>query len=268
MLFGADRPDESSLLVLSPEEVIARLAARASPGAALAFDADGTLWSGDIGIDAFEALLAKGGVRSWALAALRGEAEAFGIEVSDDPNDQARALYRAYQRGVYPEGRAFSMMAWAFAGYREDEMRAFASELIEDVGLAARVHAEVLPVIRWALDQSMPRLVVSASLLAVVQIAIESLALPMTEIFAMTPAVEQGIVRPRVLKPETYGAGKIEALRAAAPDRTLLGAFGDSVFDLPMLCQAEIAVAVRPKPELRAHAASCPGLIELAPSVR
>jgi phosphatidylglycerophosphatase C len=254
--------------VLSPEEVIIRLAERASPGAALAFDADGTLWSGDIGIDAFEALLAKRGVRPPALSALRSEAESFGLEVVDDANEQARALYRAYQRGVYPEGRAFSMMAWAFAGHREQEMRAFACQLVEDVALATRIHAEVLPIIRWAFGQSMARLVVSASPIAVVQVAIEALALPMTEILAMSPAVERGIVQSRLLSPVTYGAGKIEALRAGAPDRALLGAFGDSVFDLPMLCQAEVAVAVRPKPELRAHAASCPGLIELAPRVR
>src|SRR2546430_8159881 len=100
MLFGADRPDDSPLCVLSPEEVVARLAERASPGAALAFDADGTLWSGDVGIDAFEALLAKRGVRRPALAALRSEAESFGLEVVDDANDQARGLYRAYQQGV------------------------------------------------------------------------------------------------------------------------------------------------------------------------
>src|SRR5256885_1362526 len=99
MLFGADRPDDSPLCVLSPEDVVARLAEGASPGAALAFDADGTLWSGDIGIDAFEALLEKRGVRGLALSALRTEAQSFDVLLHDDPNDQARELYLAYQRG-------------------------------------------------------------------------------------------------------------------------------------------------------------------------
>jgi phosphatidylglycerophosphatase C len=268
MLFGDDQPGESPLSVLSSEEVIVRLAERASPEAALAFDADGTLWSGDIGVDAFEALLEQRGVRPLALAALRAEAESFSVETSNDPNDQAERLYQAFKRGVYPEGRAFPMMAWVFAGYREDEVRAFASELVERVALGARVHGEVLPVVGWAVGQSIERLVVSASPIAIVEVAIERLALPMTGLFAMSPAVEHGVVQPRVLEPVTYGAGKIAALRAGAPGRALLGAFGDSVFDLPMLCQAEIAVAVRPKPELRARAASCPGLIELAPRVR
>jgi phosphoserine phosphatase len=268
MLFGADQPGESPLSVFSSEEVILRLAERASPEAALAFDADGTLWSGDIGIEAFETLLETRGVRSPALAVLRGEAESFGIETSDDPSEQAKRLYRAYERGAYPEGRAFAMMAWAFAGYREDEVSAFAAELVERVGLAARVHEEIMPVVRWAVGRSIERLVVSASPIAVVRVAIERLALPMTGLFAMSPAVEHGVVQPRVVGPATYGAGKIAALRAGAPGRALLGAFGDSVFDLPMLCQAMVPVAVRPKPELRARAATCPGLIELAPRVR
>jgi phosphatidylglycerophosphatase C len=268
MLFGDDQRGESALSLLSSDEVILRLADQASSGAALAFDADGTLWSGDIGIDAFKALLEKRGVRPLAQAALRAEAELFGVETSDDPNDQAEELYLAYQRRTYPEGRAFAMMAWVFAGYREEEVTAFAAELVERVALATRVHAEVLAVVRWALGQSIERLVVSASPIAMMRVAIEHLALPMTGLFAMSPAVEQGVIQPRVVEPVTHGPGKMAALRAGAPGRALLGAFGDSAFDLPMLCQAQVAVAVRPQPELRARAATCPGLIELAPRVR
>jgi phosphoserine phosphatase len=68
----------------------------------------------------------------------------------------------------------------------------------------------------------------------------------------------------RIDEPATYGAGKTAALRAGVAGKVLLGAFGDSAFDLHLLREARLAVAVRPKPELRARAAECSGLVELA----
>ena len=101
MLFGADRPDDSPLCVLSPEDVVARLAEGASPGAALAFDADGTLWSGDIGIDAFEALLEKRGVRGLALSSLRTEAQrATASAGTGRPSSRAASARSASMRAV------------------------------------------------------------------------------------------------------------------------------------------------------------------------
>ena len=252
--------------LVSSEEVISRLSERASPGAAVAFDADGTLWSGDIGVDTFESLLERRAVRAEAGPALRREAESHGLEAASDPNDAARTLYQAYERGSYPESRAFQMMAWAFAGYREAEARAFGLEVIERVGLAARMHPEVTPILRWAATRSIPVFVVSASPTLVVRAAIERLALPVAAVFAMSTAAPGGVIAPEVTGAVTYGAGKIEALRRGAMGATLLGAFGDSVYDLAMLAEAMVGVAVRPKPELRARAGAYPGLVELAPA--
>jgi phosphoserine phosphatase len=248
----------------SSEEVVAKLAEHVSGGAAIAFDADGTLWSGDIGIETFEHLLETRSVRREAGPALRREAEAHGVETADDPTDAARALYRAFERGAYPESDAFQMMAWAFAGHRKAEARAFGLEVIEKVGLAARLHAEVLPILRWAEEKAVPLFVVSASCTIVVEAAIERLRIRATGVFGMSPAVENGVVLPRVVPPVTYGAGKVESLHQGAPGARLAGAFGDSAYDLAMLCEARVAVAVRPKAELRARAGACPGLVELA----
>src|SRR5690349_11483861 len=109
----SSRPEStvpSPLAVLSSGEVVARLADQSAPGGVLAFDADGTLWSGDIGVDGFEALLAARGVRPLAAPALRREAAACGLGEIEDPNDAARALYEAYQRERYPERSIFEMM--------------------------------------------------------------------------------------------------------------------------------------------------------------
>src|SRR5690349_14780355 len=78
---------------ISSEDVVGRLAAaRAatnSPDVLLAFDADGTLWSGDVGNDLFLELLAAQAVRQAAYPALVREAETFGIAYSGNAVDIA-----------------------------------------------------------------------------------------------------------------------------------------------------------------------------------
>jgi HAD superfamily phosphoserine phosphatase-like hydrolase len=254
----------SMLPLLSSDEVVARLAELVVPGAALAFDADGTLWSGDIGIDAFEHLLERRAVRPEAVPALRNEAESYGLTTSG-ATEMARALYEAFASGVYPESPAFQMMAWVFAGYTEAEARDMSLEVVEKVGLAARLHPEILPVLRWATDNGVRVLVVSASSSIVVRAAVERLGIVASEVIGMSAAIEDGVVAARVVEPITYGPGKVEALRRSARGAKVIGAFGDSLYDLPMLCDATLGVTVRPKPELREKAAARAELVELAP---
>lgn len=258
--------------LVSADEVIARLESlvlsvgRSRADTLLALDADGTLWSGDVGIDNFEALLQKGAILPAARSFLRDEASSAGLALADEPTAQARILYDAFERGVYAEERAFRVMACAFAGYRENEVRAFAAQVAETTGLRARLHPEVIPIVAWAARQGIPRYVVSASHALVVRSSIELLGLPIDGVFAMSQLEEGGRLAARLAEPVTYGAGKTEALRQGCAGKTLLGAFGDSAFDLHLLRDARLAVAVRPKPELRARAAECVGLVELAPA--
>jgi len=101
----------------------------------------------------------------------------------------------------------------------------------------------------------------------VVESSIEFLGLPIDGVFAMSQVEEDGVLVARLAEPVTYGRGKTEALSEGVAGKVLLGAFGDSAFDLHLLCEARLAVAVRPKPGLRARAAECRGLVELAPAV-
>jgi phosphatidylglycerophosphatase C len=274
MSSGSDVASGAPLPLVSSDEVIARLDALAvsshlSRGQMLlAFDADGTLWSGDVGIDNFEALLAEGAVLPAALPLLRGEAASSGLPVAHDATAQARILYEAYQRGAFAEENAFRVMACAFAGYRPDAVRKFAAEVAEASGLEARLHPELGPVVAWAERQGIGRYVVSASHALVVQSCIELLRLPIDGVFAMSQAEEEGLLVARLDEPVTYGAGKTEALRTGVAGKTLLGAFGDSAFDLHLLRAARLRVAVRPKPELRRRAAECSDLLELAHAAR
>ena len=260
------------LALVTSAEVIARLEAIARSIAGppaeslLAFDADGTLWSGDVGIDNFEALLHTSAVLPAALAMLREEARGANLPLEDDPTAQARILYDAFLRDAYHEERAFRMMAAVFAGYREDDVRAFAAAVAEKTGLRGRIHPEMRPILDWAARSRVPVYVVSASHALVVQSSLEFVGLAVTGLFAMQQAKEDGVLAARIVPPVTYGAGKTEALRAGVAGKTLLGAFGDSAFDLHLLRDAKLAVAVRPKDGLRARAAECTGLCELAPA--
>ena len=274
MSFPSTASSTSPLPLVTSDDVIARLEGLvASLGhepkdMLLAFDADGTLWSGDVGIDNFEALLAQGAILPAALTTLRDEAASAGLPLADDPTAQARILYEAYARGAYPEENAFRVMACAFAGYREEAVRRFAADVAGATGLPARLHSELTPIVTWAARQRIPRYVVSASHAIVVKSCIELLGLPIGGTFAMSQAEQNGVLVARLHEPVTYGAGKTEALCAGVAGKMLLGAFGDSAFDLHLLREARLAVAVRPKPELRARASECDGLVELAPAAR
>ena len=250
---------------LSTVELIARMEQRRREGDALACDADGTLWSGDIGIDAFSTLLEEKRIRPPALAALNDEARQLHLDPLTDPNEQALRLYQAFEAGTYPEDRAFAMMAWALAGHSAREVEAFAAEVIEKKALASRVHQELLGIVMWARRERVPLYVVSASPEWIVVPAIERLRLHVTRTLAMKPASDGETLLARVSGPLTYGRGKVAALRSALGSGRLLAAFGDSAYDLPMLVDAEIAVAVRPKVELRSRASECPQMVELAP---
>jgi phosphatidylglycerophosphatase C len=259
----SDRVTRAPLPVVTPESIVARVRMRAASGGALAVDADGTLWSGDIGIDAFTTLLAERMIREPALAALNDEARLLHLEPLDDANEQAARLYHQFEGGNYPEDRAFAMMAWVLAGYAPEEARAFATHVVETKELGARLHGELVPVLLCAAQEKVPVYVVSASPEWLIGPAVEMLRLPVTHVFAMKAAEDGGRLRSRVTGPITYGQGKITALRKAIGQSPLLAAFGDSPYDLAMLAQAEIPVAVRPKPDLVARAAECPNLVQL-----
>ncbi|MCC6557362.1 MAG: HAD-IB family phosphatase [Polyangiaceae bacterium] len=252
-------------------ERIERVARTGGGGAAaLAFDADGTLWTGDVGIDLFEAFLEARGARAEAEEALRREAEAHGVAAEGGAHEIARALYDAFNAERYPEDRAFAMMAWAFAGWAEDEVAAFAERVLEARGIDARIRASLRAVIDWARARGVDVVIVSASPRVIVERGVRRLGVAPGRVFAMTPAVRGGRLAPELAEPPTYGDGKVRALARAVPalaagagESPILAAFGDSAYDAPMLRAARVPVAVAPSPRLAALAGTIPGLLVL-----
>jgi phosphoserine phosphatase len=241
-----------------------RLDGRAPGRLAVASDCDGTLWSGDVGEAMFERLLAERAVREEALAALAAEAERYGVDAATtEPNALTIALYQAFQRGGYPEGRAYELMAWAFAGWSRAELAALADRVLDAFALerAADERRATHEVLAWAERRGLEVWLVSASHVAVVKAAAARLGLGRARVVAMTPAEEHGVQAPRIVPPAPNGDGKVAAIRSAAPALELVAALGNSVHDAAMLAAAELPIAVAPEPGLRTLALA--GLVEL-----
>jgi phosphatidylglycerophosphatase C len=261
---------------MPPLEPVARLLPRLAearrrlgPDALLAFDADGTLWEGDVGFDTFDALVGARAVRADALEALRDEARRHGLAPGPDPNDLARALYEAYLAGAYPEDRVCSMMAWAFAGFRKGECEAFARDVVASARLDRRLQAEIEPVLAWARDERVAVWIVSASPRASVEAAARALDFDPRNVIAVTPAEgPDETLLPRTLEPMPYDQGKADLLRQATGGAPVIAAFGNGAFDAPMLWLAAHPVAVRPSPALLGRLASTPAAITLEPAAR
>jgi phosphoserine phosphatase len=82
---------------------------------------------------------------------------------------------------------------------------------------------------------------------------------------AALPRYQDGRMVADVVRPIPYAAGKVHNLRARIGEtRTLVAAFGDNAFDVAMLSQASVPVAVRPKQRLRDRAADVQLLVEIA----
>jgi len=256
-----------SMQIQTVDEVWARIdAAAASAGGrgVIATDADGTLWTGDVGEDLFHAFVERGIVHPEAFEAMRREARDHALSDAGTGQEVARRIYAAYVAGTFPEERCCELMAWCFAGWTRAEVAAFARDAIERVGLGARMHGEVLTLLDRARKAGLEVLLVSASPIAVVRVAGARAGFEEGQIVAARSGFDGEVMRAEVERPIPYGAGKVVRLREhLGTDRPLLAAFGDNAFDVDLLQSARVGVAVRPKPRLRERAEKVTGLVEL-----
>lgn len=234
---------------------------RRTPGGALAFDGDGTLWSGDVGEDFFHALLVDG-LRDAARAALSAEAQAEGVAAAGTATEIAHLIHQAYLAGSFPELRICEIMTWAAAGWGRAALDEYCSALVKKVDLASRLHQEAVQVVEHARRRGIEVFIVSASPAPIVEQAARLVGIDRDHVIAAREARDgSDVVQCAVDRPIPYGDGKVTRLRErVAAHRRLYAAFGDNAFDVPLLREAELAVAIRPKARLVARAAEVPGL--------
>jgi phosphatidylglycerophosphatase C len=250
------------ILSVSPAQLVLELESRlrADRPSALAFDADGTLWSGDVGEDVFRFAVTHGRLREAARAEIDAQARSRGFECATDVNATAKLLFDAYLAWRYPEREICELMTWCFAGYSLPEMVDLAREALAVTQHAHRLNEELRPILEFARKNQLRTIVISASPRATVEVAASAWGFEAQDIAASTPRVVSGVIAPEMADALPYGAGKCVAGRALLGTSHWLGAFGDNVFDLEMLLEAELGVAVRPKPALRARLAEIPGV--------
>ena len=253
----------------SVDEVLLRIeeAERRAPGGAVAFDGDGTLWSGDVGEDFFAAAVASDRLTPLAREALAREAREHAVAVEEDLDAAAlaRRIHAAYMADAFPEERMCEIVTWVTAGWTVAELDAFCARVCEGLDLPSRLHPETIAVLRWADARAIPVHLVSASPRAIVAQAAKVVGIDPARIVAAREAVLGERVAPAAVRPIPYGPGKVTRLREQLGPRPLHAAFGDNVFDAAMLREAAVPVAIRPKPRLVARAAEVPGLRRLLP---
>ncbi len=248
-------------VVSALEQARARVEKTAKP--MLVFDADGTLWTGDVGLDLFVHALESSSFKPEARDALAAEAATLGlVSASLSAVDVARALFVAYEADRYDHARAYAMMAWAFAGFSEAEMLAYAELVLEKVRIGERLIDSSRAALEWAQQEGINVTICSASPRAVVEVGARHFGLAPRDVIAVTPSVTASVLQPRLVDGALpYAEGKVARLRSERASFHLLGAFGDSAADAHFMRLAEVPVAVQPSSALRALLPEIPRVI-------
>jgi phosphoserine phosphatase len=229
----------------------------------IAFDADGTLWAGDVGEDVFEAACHTGFVREEPREALEGVCIAHGLPVKGSPSELAWRIYSAYRNGAVAELLTCEVMTWAYAGHSIDALVRFARDALTERRLADRVRRELEPVFEFAVREEVRTVVVSASPEVIVAEALVIAGLTVAALKGARPVVTDGTIQPRLSGRVPYGPEKPVAGRELLSGCDWLGSFGDNAFDVEMLRAARIGVAVHPKPALAARLAELSNVVVL-----
>ncbi len=230
----------------------------------LAFDADGTLWRGDVGSDLFRGAIERRAFQPEAAELFDREARSIGLRTDGDLTDVATRLLEAFHSGLWEDGPAAVAMAICYVGVAPDTLTALADEVLAAAGIEARLHPGVVEILAWANHRNVRVHVVSASPIAAVVAGVRKMGITSEQVIAMRTALRSDGKLAMELEGESvYGEGKVRALETALPTSTILGAFGDSAGDAFMLRKARVPVAVGPTPRLLEVADTVDGLVVL-----
>jgi phosphatidylglycerophosphatase C len=239
--------------------VIASLRTRTD--AVVAFDADGTLWSGDSAEDVFHAAIKDRLLRTEALGPLQAIAREYALPSSNDANTLAAAIFSAYAQGCFPERVVVEVMTWCFAGWSVHQLADYSRCVLGQCRIEQRLNQELLPVIEALRAQGIRAVVVSASPRTIVEQAAVHLGFAARDLAASTPLIEGGRILPHMERATPYAEVKCAAARELFGEAEWLASFGDNVFDIEMLLAAKLGIAVCPKPALLSRLAQLPGVL-------
>ena len=198
----------------------------------VAFDCDGTLWSGDSGETFFDWEIKQDVVPSEVAQAMR-------------------ARYAEYKAGKVSEDDMCGEMVTMHRGMDESVVMQAASEFMER-SFPGSVFAEMRELVLRLHDQGCEVWAVSSSNEWLIRAGMRTFGISEDRILAAKAAIENGIVSDRILRVPS-GPGKPQALREVVR-KNIDAAFGNSRWDTDMLAIAQHPFAINPNPDLEATA--------------
>lgn len=195
----------------------------------VAFDCDGTLWSGDAGEGFF----------SWEIGHRL---------VSSEIGRWARARYADYKAGKVPEDVMCGEMATMNHGLRDDILQQAADKYFPE-GIGPNIFPEMRELVHRLREDGCDVWAVSSSNQWVIRAGMRDFGIPWDRILTAEAVVENGVVMDRLVRIPS-GSGKADALREVLntpPDCS----FGNSIWDREMLEMSQHPFAVNPTPDLR-----------------
>lgn len=216
---------------------------------AAVFDADHTLWAGDLGDDAFLKALAERRLRPEAQPAVAEILARSGEAPSGDVHTDAARVHALYKADQVSEQDIIALELVCYAGWTVDEVRALAREILA-AGLEERFHVEAEPLLRALEGLGYAVHVVSGSAHWLVEAAVEGLGIHAQHVLGARVHLEGERLGTRLHTPLTFWEGKLTAIESWLEHRRPRLVFGDSAGDLAMLVSAQLPVAVNPRPGL------------------
>ncbi len=195
----------------------------------VAFDCDGTLWSGDAGEGFFWWELEQG-------------------LVSEEIQRWARPRYKDYKAGKVPEEVMCGEMVTMHRGLQEEVVQQAVDTWFPQA-MAHNIFPEMRELVRCLHQAGCEVWAVSSSNQWVIRAGLRYFEISPDHILAAETAIKNGIILERLLRMPS-GPGKAEAIRNAVRG-TLHCAFGNSIWDREMLEMSQHPFAINPNPNLK-----------------
>ena len=189
-------------------------------GSAAAFDADGTLWAGDVGELILQAMIGL------------GQAPHDAIQIYEDLLSRDAPAACAY-------------CVELLRGTSLDALEAWSRELVK-TQLHGPLYDPVVGLAQALASRGCEVWVVSGSNRWTVEVAVDAAGLDPRRVLALSCPVKNKQLTGEVDRPLTCAEGKVTALRAAT-SKPLIFAAGNALYDLALLDHAERQLVVAPR---------------------
>lgn len=213
----------------------------------VATDADGTLWSTDVGDELFVDLGERSDFRGLAGSRLRSRARDILGELPADDLSLAHALMARYRAGEIAIGPMCELQAEALGDRSQRDLSALFDRVAERVALTVR--PEVRELLRTLASMGYTVHVVSGSHGDAVERCLVRAGIPFATVAGARLEREGDHVLPSLAGEIPLFDAKVRALSAASAWPASLG-LGDGGWDVTFLRDVHLPVLVHPKPAL------------------